>query len=96
MYEFTANSPYYSIISTKFTQLSLLIDVSVNLVKGDNIKIVEVDALGNPTGSFFIVTFQYRFSGDEYLNNGDACMCVCIKVNLGIGSMIIGSTFIVG
>lgn len=69
---------------------------SWGLVRGDEIRYIEVDSLSVPTGRDRIGIVFYVGNGDiEYLNKLSV-VYYCQDIQTGIGEAIIGKSFIVG
>jgi len=84
----------FLILQKKPNAWQLVVDKDLNVVKGDTINVVEVDALGQRTGRNRIgkVYFVGSPLGFEYTDNNEMAFITCA---LGIGFDQIHSSFLV-
>lgn len=85
----------FEILSVMPNAWQLLLQVSLGVVKGDKIRLIEIDGVGSPTGNnkFGTVVFVNVLG---VLNFDVSLRLNYIEVDFGIGFRRIGSTFYVG
>ncbi len=69
--------------------------ISWGLIRGDEIKYIEVDSLNNPTGRDRIGVVFYVGSGDIEINQGTSTFYYCQDIQTVVGEAIIGRSLIV-
>lgn len=85
----------FVILNVKPNAWNLLLLVSLGIQKGDKIKLIEVDSVGDPTGrnKFGTVIFLSTLNAIKF---DDTLSLYYVDVDFGIGFRRIGSTFYVG
>lgn len=72
-----------------------IVPLTAGLSKGDKIKLIEVDNSLVPTGRILIGIIKFLSNGDLIVNNNSDILVYCENVSVGLGSAIVGSSFIV-
>ncbi len=70
--------------------------ISWGLVRGDEIKYVEVDSEDVPTGRERIGVVFYVTVGDLLINSGTTTFYYCQDIQIGLDEAILGRSLIVG
>lgn len=66
------------------------------LVRGDEIKYIEVDSLNVPTGRVRIGVVFYVGNGDLEINEGSSTLYYCQDIQTIVGEAIVGRSLIIG
>lgn len=69
---------------------------SWGLVRGDEIKYIEVDSLSAPTGRERIGVVFYVGNGDLVIDKGSSTLYYCQDIQTIVGEAIVGRSLIVG
>lgn len=96
IYSINAKFDQFVLLASNPYSWQVMVNKSVGLVSGDNIKYIEVNSLGVPTGAELIGVIRWVGSGDMEINNGSVVIAYCYVIGRSVGMAAIGVNLIVG
>lgn len=87
---------YFEILSKQPYAWQLLVSSDLGVVKGDTLKLIEIDSSKVPTGNTRVGIVRFVELGEILFNNGENVLAYCYNVERPIESSIIGDSLIVG
>jgi hypothetical protein len=85
-FELLLNKPY---------SWKVLVQKSWGLIKGDQIKYIEVNSVELPTGRELIGLIDCVSNGDELINEGVNTWAFCLNVSRGLSNAVLGESLVI-
>lgn len=94
--ELEAKEDQFILLSTTIKAWQVVLSSAIGAVKGDNVKYIEVDNLGVPTGEERIGVIRWVSSLDVMFNNNNEVIAYCYMIGEPIGLARISGSLIIG